>query len=174
MSSLCIKRLEDCNPNIEQQFLQLLLFLFYMLIEAFCLKGSPKAKYLPVPSSLANYHCQSPYFSIKSEYQKKRVWFFLLQNTVGIENVTLSRIALRYYRDSVTVILTAPSLQTYVMSGAVTEEIVTRSRRLMPSGRVQCFKMAKIDPVSPFYLTLWFKKETLQWGNLQEVRKTSL
>ena len=27
---------------------------------------------------------------------------FLLQNTVGTENITLSRIALRYYRDSVT------------------------------------------------------------------------
>ena len=32
--------------------------------------------------------------------------FFFLQNTVGIENATLSRIALRYYRDFVTVILT--------------------------------------------------------------------
>ena len=31
--------------------------------------------------------------------------------TIGIENVTLSRIALRYYLDSVTVILTALSLQ---------------------------------------------------------------
>ena len=79
-----------------------------------------------------------------------RLIFLLLQNTVGIENVTLSRIALRYYRDSVTVILTAPSLQTDVMSHAVTEQIVTQS----PSGRVQCFKMAKIDPVSPFYPTL--------------------
>ena len=44
---------------------------------------------------------------------------------------TLSRIALRYYRDSVTVILTAPSLQTYVMSRAVTEQIVTQNRRLV-------------------------------------------
>ena len=40
--------------------------------------------------------------------------FFLLQNTVGIENVTLSRIGLRYYRDSVTVILTVPSDVCYV------------------------------------------------------------
>ena len=38
---------------------------------------------------------------------------------------------LRYYRDSVTVILTASSLQTYVMSRAVTEQIVTQSRRLV-------------------------------------------
>ena len=47
------------------------------------------------------------------------------------ENVTTSRIALRYHRDSVTVIWTVPSLQTYVMSRAVTEQIVTRSRRLV-------------------------------------------
>ena len=37
---------------------------------------------------------------------------------------------LRYYRDAVTVILTASPLQTYVMSRAVTEQIVTQSRRL--------------------------------------------
>ena len=56
--------------------------------------------------------------------------------------------ALRYYRDSVTVILTAPSLQTYVMSRAVTEQIVTQSRRLVEfRPPVQCFKMTKIDPV---------------------------
>ena len=54
---------------------------------------------------------------------------FFLQNTVGIENVPLSRTALRYYRDSVTVILTALCLQTYVMSRAVTEQL--------PAGRVQ-------------------------------------
>ena len=83
---------------------------------------------------------------------------------------TLSRIALRYYRDSVTVILTAPSLQTYVMSRTVREQIDMQS----PAGRVQRFKMAIIDPVSPFYPTLCLKKATLQWGNLPEVRKTSL
>ena len=83
---------------------------------------------------------------MKSEYQKKRVCLFLLQNSVGIENVVLSRIALRYYRDSVTVFLTASSLQTYVMSDCHAES---------PSGgRVQRFKIAKIDPVSPFYPTL--------------------
>ena len=31
--------------------------------------------------------------------------------------------------------------------------------------------MAKIDPLSPFYLTLWLKKGILQQENLQEVRK---
>ena len=37
--------------------------------------------------------------------------------------------------------------------------------------RVQCLKMAKIDPVSPFYPTLWLEKEILQGENLQEVQK---
>ena len=82
--------------------------------------------------------------------------------------LALSRIALRYYRDSVTVILTA--FQTYLMSRAVTEQILTQSRCLVG---VQRFKMAKIDPVSPFYPTL-IGKGILQWENLQEVQKTSL
>ena len=43
------------------------------------------------------------------------------------------------------------------------------SRRV--AGKVQCFKMAKIDPVSPFYPTLWLEKEILPWKNLQEVQK---
>ena len=43
-----------------------------------------------------------------------------------------------------------------------------------PAGRVQCFKVAKIDPVSQFYPTLWLKKATLQWENPQEVQKMSL
>ena len=71
---------------------------------------------------------------------------FFLQNTVGIENVTLSRIALRYYLDSVTVILTAPSLQMYVMSRAVTEQIVTQSRRLVE------FSVSKWLKLTQFHL----------------------
>ena len=68
----------------------------------------------------------------QSENQKTSALdFFFLPNTVGIENVALSRIALRYYRDSVTVILTAPSLQTYVMSHAVTDQIVTQRRQVV-------------------------------------------
>ena len=63
--------------------------------------------------------------------------------TFDIENVTLSRIPLRYYLDSVTVILTAPSLQMYVMSRAVTEQIVTQSRRLL---EFSVLKVATIDP----------------------------
>ena len=31
--------------------------------------------------------------------------------------------------------------------------------------------MAKIDPVSPFYHTLWLEKEIFQWENLQEAAK---
>ena len=83
-----------------------------------------------------------------------RLIFCSSKLTVGIENVTLSRIALRYYLDSVTVILTAPSLQMYVMSRAVKEQIVTQSCWLVEFSPVQCFKVAKIDPVSPFYPTL--------------------
>ena len=40
-----------------------------------------------------------------------------------------SRITLRYYLDFVTVILTASSLQTYVVTRSVTEQAVTQSRR---------------------------------------------
>ena len=72
-----------------------------------------------------------------------RLIFSSSKLTVGIENVTLSRIALRYYLDSVTVILTAPSLQMYVLSRAVTEQIVTQSRRLL---EFSVLKVATIDP----------------------------
>ena len=72
-----------------------------------------------------------------------RLIFSSSKLTVGIENVTLSRIPLRYYLDSVTVILTAPSLQMYVLSRAVTEQIVTQSRRLL---EFSVLKVAKIDP----------------------------
>ena len=100
-----------------------------------------------------------------------RLIFSSSKLTVGIENVTLSRIALRYYLDSVPVILTAPSLQMYVMLRAVTG---TDCHAEPPASRVQCFKVTKIDPVSPFCSTLWLKKATLQWDNSQEVRKASL
>ena len=104
-------------------------------------------KYLPVPSFLANYHSLSPYFSIKSEYQNTSAFdFFFFKILSGIENVTLSRIALRYYRD---------------FDGSVSSNVryVTCSHGTdctaeSPAGRVQCFKMAKIDPVSTFYPTL--------------------
>ena len=65
------------------------------------------------------------------------LYIFLLQNTVGTKNVTLSRIALCYYRDSVTVILTAPYLQT------VRYDRCCHGRDChveSPAGRVQCFK----------------------------------
>ena len=94
----------------------------------------------------------SPYFSINSEYQNTSAFdFFLLQNTVGIENVPLSRIALRYYRDSVTAIFDG-----FVSSNVryVTCSHGTDCHAELPAGRVHCLKMAKIDPVSPFYPTL--------------------
>ena len=91
---------------------------------------------------------------MKSEYQKKR------------ENVTLSRVALRYYRDSVTVILTARH---------VTCSDGTDCHAESPSGRVQCFKMAKIDQVPSFYPTLWLEKEIFYNGKTyKKYTKTSL
>ena len=78
----------------------------------------------------------------------------------------IPRIALRYYCDSVTVIFSnAPMF--------VTCSCETDCHSESPASRVQCGKMAKIHPVSPFYLTLRLEKATLQWGNLQEVRKMS-
>ena len=100
--------------------------------------------------SLANYDC--PYFSVKSEYQNCSAFdFFLLQNTVGIENVTLSRFALRYSRDSVTAILTAPSLQTYVTSRAVTEQVVTQSRRLVEFTVSKWLKLTQFHLFTPLF-----------------------
>ena len=60
-------------------------------------------------------------------------------------NVTLPTIALRYYRDSVTVILTAPSLETYDMSRTVTEQIVTHSRRLVGFSVPKSLKLNQFD-----------------------------
>ena len=60
-------------------------------------------------------------------------------------NVTLPTIALRYYRDSVTVILTAPSLETYDMSRTVTEQIVTHSRRLVEFSVPKSLKLTQFD-----------------------------
>ena len=71
--------------------------------------------------------------------------------TVGIENVTLSRIPLRYYLDSVTVILTAPSLQMYVMSRAVTEQIVTQSRRLVEFSVSKWLKLTQFHLFTPLF-----------------------
>ena len=70
-------------------------------------------------------------------------------STMSIENVTLSRTALRYYHDSVTVILTAPSLQTYVMSRAVTEQAVTQSRRLVEFSVSKLLKLTQFQLFTP-------------------------
>ena len=82
---------------------------------------------------------------------------------VGIENVPILRIALRYYLDSVTVILTALC--------CVTCSHGTDCHAESPAGRVQCFKVAKIDPVSPFYPTLWLKKSNFALGKPTRSRK---
>ena len=72
---------------------------------------------------------------------------------MGIENVTLSRIALRYYRDSVTVILRASSLQTYIMLRAVmiTEQIVTQSRRLVEFSVSKWLKLTQFHLFTPLF-----------------------
>ena len=80
-----------------------------------------------------------------------RLIFSSSKLTVGIENVTLSRIALRYYLDSVTVILTAPSLQMYVMSRAVTEQIVTQSRRLVEFSVSKWLKLTQFHLFTPLF-----------------------
>ena len=80
-----------------------------------------------------------------------RLIFSSSKLTVGIENVTLSRIALRYYLDSVTVILTAPSLQMYVMSRAVTEQIVTQSRRLLEFSVAKWLKLTQFHLFTPLF-----------------------
>ena len=58
---------------------------------------------------------------------------------------------LRYYRDSVTVILTASSLQTYVMSRAVTEQIVTQSRRLVGFSVSKWLKLTQFHLFTPLF-----------------------
>ena len=80
-----------------------------------------------------------------------RLIFSSSKLTVGIENITLSRIALRYYLDSVTVILTAPSLQMYVMSRAVTEQIVTQSRRLVEFSVSKWLKLTQFHLFTPLF-----------------------
>ena len=80
-----------------------------------------------------------------------RLIFSSSKLTVGIENVTLSRIALRYYLDSVTVILTAPSHQMYVMSREVTEEMVTQSRQLVEFSVSKWLKLTQFHLFTPLF-----------------------
>ena len=56
-----------------------------------------------------------------------------------------------YYLDSVTVILTAPSLQMYVMSRAVTEQIVTQSRRLVEFSVSKWLKLTLFHLFTPLF-----------------------
>ena len=70
---------------------------------------------------------------------------------VRIENVTPSRIALCYYaviRDCDFDISVSSNVRYVTCSHG------TDCHAESPAGRVHCFKMAKLDPVSPFYPTL--------------------
>ena len=81
-----------------------------------------------------------------------------------------SKITLRYYLDFVTVILTALSLQTYVVPRAVTEQTVTQSRRQVKFSVSKWLKLTQFHLFTPFFNG---KKAILQRENLQDVRKTS-
>ena len=109
---------------------------------------------------------------IESEYQNTCAFdFLLLQNTVGTESVTPSIknyvALLPWFRDC--------DFDSSVSSNVrcATCSHGTDCHAESPAGKVQCFKMAKIDPVSPFYPILWLKKAILQRENLQDIRKTS-
>ena len=78
-------------------------------------------------------------------------FFFFKILSVLNENVPLSWIALCYYRDSVTVILTASCLQTYVMSRAVTEQIVTQSYRLVEFIVWKWLKLTQFHLFTPLF-----------------------
>ena len=58
---------------------------------------------------------------------------------------------MRYYRDSETVILTAPSLQKYVMSRVVTEQTVTQSRWLVEFSVSKWLKLTQFQLFTPLY-----------------------
>ena len=55
-------------------------------------------------------------------------------------------------RHSVTVILTAPSLQTNVMTRAITEQIVTQSRRLVQFSVSKWLKLTQLHRFIPHSL----------------------
>ena len=77
-------------------------------------------------------------------------------------------------RHSVTVILTAPSLQTNVISRVITEQIVTQSRRLV---QFSVSKWLKLTQLHRFIYTSLFdgKKQLCSKKTYEKyVRKTSL
>ena len=100
------------------------------------------------------------------------VWFFASSKTVGTENVTPSIknfvALLPWFRDCHFDSSVSSNVRCATCSHG------TDCHAESPAGKVQCFKMAKIDPVSPFNPILWLKKAILQRKNLQDVRKTSL
>ena len=76
--------------------------------------------------------------------------------TVGIENVTLSRIPLRYYLDSVTVILTAPVSSNVCY---VTCTHGTDCHAESPAGRVSVSKWLKLTQFHLFTPLFGWKKQ---------------
>ena len=78
--------------------------------------------------------------------------------------------ALRYYPDSVTVILTAPSIQTYVMSGADRKQIVTQSRRLVEFSISKWLKLTQFHLLTPLFD---WKKEVCNGKTYKKYKKTS-
>ena len=97
--------------------------------------------------------------------------FFFFKTDCRHRKFTLSRIALRYYLDSVTVILTAPSLQMYVMSRAVTEQIVTQSRRLVEFSVSKWLKLTQFHLFTPLFD---WKKEFCNGKTYKKYKKASL
>ena len=68
--------------------------------------------------------------------------FLLLQNTVGTENVTPS---IKNY------VALLPSLQTYVVPRAVTEQTVTQSRRQVKFSVSKWLKLTQFHLLTPFF-----------------------
>ena len=121
-------------------------------------------------SSFANYHCQSPYFSIKSEYQNYSAFDFLFFKTLSASKIMLPFHEFR----CITILILWLSFWRLCLFKPTLWHVQSPNicHAESPAGRVQCFKMAEIDPVSPFCLTLIYKKAILQCGNLQEIQKT--
>ena len=105
---------------------------------------------------------KSLFFDKKWVPQRQRVWCFLLQNTVSIKMLP----AFQELRCITIRILWLSSwrLRLFKCTLCHVQSLNIMSRRVAGWYWVQCFKMAKVDPVSPFYLTLLLKKATLQWG----------
>ena len=92
--------------------------------------------------------------------------YFFLKRCIG-----LGYPALRYKRDCMTVIFTAPSLQKYVMSRAVTEQIVTQSHRLVEFSVSKWLKLTQFHLFTPLFD---WKKKFCNGKTYKKYKKTSL